>query len=96
MREEVALSLTVDGQAHLGLYAIESELMTAWMGSRTCWLEGRDPGKVARLLLREVIRDCRRRHVVAVSNPTRRSSDSDDHGDARPVRLEPLAEPGFR
>lgn len=57
MREEVALSVMVDGQVHFGLYAVEPEMMTVWIssvGSRTCWLEGRDPGKVARLLLREV------------------------------------------
>ena len=57
MREELALSVTVDGQAHFGLYAVESEMMTAWIpsvGSRTCWLEGREPSKVAKLLLQEV------------------------------------------
>ena len=81
MREEVALSVMVDGQAHVGLYAVESEMMTAWIpsvGSRTCWLEGRDPGKVARLLLQEVIRECRRKHAVAVLRPARRSSDYDE------------------
>ena len=57
MREELALSVTVDGQAHFGLYAVESEMMTAWIrsvGSRTCWLKGREPSKVAKLLLQEV------------------------------------------
>lgn len=99
MREEVALSVMVDGQAHVGLYAVESEMITAWIpsvGSRTCWLEGRDPGKVARLLLQEVIRECRRKHAVAVSRPARRSSDYDEYDDARPVRPEPLAESRLR
>ncbi len=84
MREEVALSLMVEGQMHFGLYAVESEMMTAWIpsvGSRTCWLEGREPSKVAKLLLQEVIRECRRKHAVAVSRPLRRSSDPVDRGD---------------
>lgn len=95
MREEVALSVLVEGQVHFGQYAVESEMMTAWIpsvGSRTCWLEGRDPAKVARLLLQEVVRECRRRHAIAVSRPARRSSDSDDRDDARPARPESFAE----
>ncbi len=95
MREEVALSLVVEGQAHFGLYAVESEMVTAWIpsvGSRTCWLEGRDPAQVARLLLQEVIRECRRRHIVSVARPARRSSDSDEHDGTRRGRREPFAE----
>ncbi len=99
MREELALSVTVDGQAHFGLYAVESEMMTAWIpsvGSRTCWLEGREPSKVAKLLLQEVIRECRRKHTVAVSRPSRRSSDSADDGRSLFCPIESFAEPTLR
>ena len=98
MREEVALSLMVEGQMHVGLYAIESDMMTAWIpsvGSRTCWLEGREPGKVARLLLQEVLRECRRKHAVGVSRPSRRASDPVDHGDEHPDRGASRAESRF-
>ena len=91
MREEVALSLMVEGQAYFGLYAIESEMISAWIpsvGSRTSWLEGRDPAKVAELLLQELVRECRRKRGLAALRPARRSSDAIDHDDTRPVRSE--------
>ena len=99
MREELALSVTVDGQAHFGLYAVESEMMTAWIqsvGSRTCWLEGREPSKVAKLLLQEVIRECRRKRTVAVLRPSRRSSDSVEDGHSHFCPIESFAEPRLR
>jgi hypothetical protein len=99
MREEVALSLLAEGQMHFGLYAIESEMVTAWIpsvGSRTCWLDGRDPTKVAKLLLQEVVRECRRKHAVAASRPSRRLSDSVNHDDAPPGRRKSFTESGLR
>ncbi|GAA0740201.1 hypothetical protein LRH25_24855 [Ideonella azotifigens] len=63
-RRVFSTSADVDGRSHVGFYAVQADMLTAWIpqrGSRTARLGQHFAPAVARELIVEIVRECPQR-----------------------------------